>query len=282
MKDQIPSKAEIKDLMLSNISRYQEETPDGDAHDIRKVAPDLNTSLNTINLVITAVQSGGKTFYIMNEVIPLSHLPSVHLVLFVGRKERDPTLKASAPLLGCTIKFTDYESATEEIMEILEAKRCYSYLREQLEGAGRLEDWASCFPDEEMEKLEDKVFDELEIHDFSRPFLDTIIIFDDAGSTKLFRANTYIAEHLSIVRDDLTTYFIATHEISDLDPKIKSKAKTITLLKGISRERLVVIRREIAVPISWEEFIDIYTQFSAGSNRYLVIDNQEGTITEQN
>jgi hypothetical protein len=178
--------------MLENIAQYEDNSPQGDAHSIRKVADDLNTSLNTINIVLTGEMGSGKTFYIMNEVIPISQLPSVHLVLFVGRKDHDPTVKATIPLLGCPIKFTDYEDAEEDIIEIFEAKRCYNYLRGELEANGWLESWRDHFNEENFEKLEDKVFEELKVSDFSLPYLDTIIIFDDVGSSNLFRKNTYI------------------------------------------------------------------------------------------
>jgi hypothetical protein len=86
---------------------------------------------------------------------------------------------------------------------------------------------------------------------------------------------------LIVPRDDLCTYFIATHEISDLDARIKTKAKIIVLLKGIPRERLAIIRREISLPVSWDEFIGAYTDFSSSEARYLVIDNQAGTLSFQ-
>jgi hypothetical protein len=223
----------------------------------------------------------GKTFYIMNEVIPISQLPSVHLVLFVGRKDQDPTVKATIPLLGCPIKFTDYEDAEEDIIEIFEAKRCYNYLRDHLEENGWLDSWRDHFNEENLEKLEDKVFEELKVSDFSLPYLDTIIIFDDVGSSNLFRKNTYLSHHMIIPRDDLATYFLATHEISDLDSKIKTKAKVFVLLRGIPRERLVIIRREMSVPWSWEEFLNTYEEFSQSGHHYLVIDQQEGTVSFQ-
>jgi hypothetical protein len=268
--------------MLQNIDEYHEQQPEADIHSIREVAPDLNTALNTINIVITGVMGAGKTFYMVNEAIPLSHLSSVHLVIFVSRKDDDDTVIPNLPLFGCPVEIVEYDDAQEEIMEVIEGKRCYNYLRRKLEEAGALDEWRSHFDEENMEKLEDKVFDPLKINDFSQPFLDTIIIFDDVGSTGLFKPGSYIATHMSIARDDLCTYFLATHETSDLDPKIKSKARTFVLLRGIPRQRLAIIRREIAIPITWEEFIDAYNQFLESGAHYMVMNNQTQSINFEN
>jgi hypothetical protein len=147
-------------------------------------------------------------------------------------------VKANIDLLGCPIVFVDYDNAEEAILEVLEAKRCYNALREQLEEKGQLEDWEEAFDEENLDKLDEKVWEPLHVEDFSAPFLDTIIVFDDVGSTNLFRDRTYVTHHMIVPRDDLCTYFLATHEISDLGAKIKTKAKVIVLLKGIPRERL--------------------------------------------
>jgi hypothetical protein len=142
------TKAETKQRMLENIADYTAQSPVHDAHGIRKVADDLNTSLNTLTIILTGVMGAGKTFYALNEAIPLSHLPTVHLLVFVGRKDDDTTVRANVDLLGCPIEFVDYDTAAEVNQELLEAKRCYNALRAQLEERGELENWEEAFDEE--------------------------------------------------------------------------------------------------------------------------------------
>jgi hypothetical protein len=129
--------------------------------------------------------------------------------------------------------------------------------------------------DEEVQHM----FEVLHVPNLQLDWLNTIICFDDTGSSGLFKApDSYFNNRLKLCRDDNAIYFLTIHSIVQLSPSIKQNTATVFVFKGLSNERLSIIWRQMNMPLEWNEFRGAYRaiSYTAGA-RYMVCDNITGT-----
>jgi hypothetical protein len=103
----------------------------------------------------------------------------------------------------------------------------------------------------------------------------TICLFDDSGNSTLFKnKDSYFNQQLKICRDIGFIFFLAIHGTNQLSPSIKENTAAWMLGKGMSRERLSVIFRQINTSLDFQGLLREYVKLSALSDkRWLCIDN---------
>jgi hypothetical protein len=213
----------------------------------------------------------------MREAIAISHiLPTLHLIVTVTRKSYDPTIEATRELSGAPILSLEYDEAEERIGEILEAKAAYNEIKRE----GALRGISDPELPEHTQDCE-RFMELLRITDFSRPWLDTIIILDDAGSAGILRRDdSPFNLWLNLCRDITCMFYLAIHGFGQVSPSIRQNCKIIVLARGLSHERLCIVHRQANVTCDYRAFIQAYDAMNRDPDaHYLIIDSETGELT---
>jgi hypothetical protein len=212
--------------------------------------------------------------------------PNTHLLIFVRKKEFDPTVETIRPLekTGCRFVSIGYDEAESFVKMVFQYKHLYNKVKRAIayKKSGKpleeLDEDLEDATDEEVEKMHDV----LGIEDLSHDWLNTIVALDDCGNSGLFRKpDSYFNNRLKLCRDDNAIYLLSIHGITQLSPSIKQNTATVFVFRGLSDERLCVIRRQLNVPLEWEEFRSAYRKMmNTQGKRMLIMDNIAGTTPD--
>jgi hypothetical protein len=159
--------------------------------------------------------------------------------------------------------------------EILDAKSAYNEIKREA--------IKRHIPDSQLRqhcRNAEKFTELLQISDFERAWLDTIVILDDAGSAEILRHPASIFNNwLKLCRDINVMFFIAIHGFSQVSPSIRQNSKVIVLGRGLSHERLAIIHHQSNSQCEYKEFIHEYDIMNRDPDKhYLVIDSDEGVL----
>jgi hypothetical protein len=252
-------------------------------HDVVKAARTSNIYTNSV-AILTGAQSSGKTFTALAEsVIICQARLNTHMLIFIKKKVFDPTVEFIKPLMektGCKCVEIEYDEA-EKFSKIFHYKNIYNKVKRAIafkhtgKPLAEFDEDLTDATDEEVANM----FNALQIEDLKHDWLNTIICFDDSGYSGLFKnPASYFNERLKLCRDDNVIYFLTVHGITQLSPSIKQNTATVFVFKGLSKERLQIIWRQLNIMLDWGEFRGCYYAIShtAGA-RYMVVDNIAGT-----
>jgi hypothetical protein len=264
----------IKHRMLTNIQSQRSVINTGDRHTVRKIDDDVHTYTNGLNITI-AKQGGGKTFWMLRDAIAASvALPETHLIIVATKKASDETVEANIHAAACPILLVSYEGLIEALEVLLASKNTYNGLMRQAVDAGIS---IQQLP-HEVDDV-DALFQALQIDDFSRPWLQTIVILDDVGSSRLLRnLDSFVNNRLKLARDDNIIWYLGVHSLNDLSPTIKANADIIAIGRGLTAERLNIIYRQLNSGLDEPEFNDIYRAMDNNGARFLTVDNRAQSL----
>ena len=275
-----PTKAAVKQCMIESISEGRQNNKSNQRYTVKRIRPDLNSYYNSLN-ILTGAQGKGKTFSALSEIITISYLPETHLIVYVKKKDYDETVESIREMSNVKILDVNYATCQEAIKLIFEAKNEYNRLRREAIDKGYEFD-------EIDEHIDDKealqeLYDTLHINDFSRPWLNTIILFDDGGNSGLFaRKDGYFNNIFKLLRDVNAIIYITIHGMTQLLPSIKENSAVVYIGKGLSHDRLAIIHRQTNNPIEYREFIYYYDRMNRDPSKHvLVVDNIEGVLRSE-
>jgi hypothetical protein len=270
-------RTQVKVSMLESIDKHKQTYKQDLKNDVVKI-PGLNTYTNSVSIAV-GKQGAGKTFTFMNEAIAISHkIPETHLIILFSKKTYDPTVEATKHLSKCPVIILPYEIAEEFVQHLLIAKTKYdSFRRIAIEHNIPIED----IPDH-VEQC-DTLTDMLHITDFERNWLNTIIILDDVGNSKLFHnPDSFFNNNLKLCRDQNIIWMLACHGITQISPSIKQNSAIVYFGKGLSPERLIHVRRQTNSDMDYDEFKTIYRRMNSNEQAHqLVVDNIASTVSIQ-
>jgi hypothetical protein len=228
-------KATLKGQMLNSLNKIEKHTT---RHDVVKVSPDLHSYYNSVN-ILTGAQGEGKTFTAMTEIIGISQVPNTHLIIYIKKKDFDPSVEAVKHLCGCPLISIDYDKATDYIKNLLKYKKLYNeFVRLAVEAKINYLQIPA-----HVENVED-LYNNLFIKDFSNEWLNTLILFDDVGNSQLFKnKDSYFNNLMKTCRDINCIFYLTIHGITQLSPQIKENCAVIYITKGLSRDGLAIIHR---------------------------------------
>jgi hypothetical protein len=263
--DDMPkSRKDVRDILLESIDRGLNFDNANSRHDVHKFHPDFHSYLNSVN-ISTGYQGAGKTFMSLMEALGVVlYTPNTTHLIYIRKKNYDPTFEASKTWLelwGCHVLEIPYEEAESTVQDLFMAKNIYNIVRR----VKVMREHHQEIPyDAEMWKLQDAdvegALEVLGLRDFNTyDWLNTIIIFDDVGNSGLFKnPDSYFNNRLKLCRDDNCIYFLNIHGITQLSPSIKANAAVVYVFKGLSKERLGVIYRQLNLPIDFAAFKGAY------------------------
>jgi hypothetical protein len=203
----------------------------------------------------------------------------------VKRKAWDPTFENIRELItktGCRVDEVQYEEAEEYIHRLFAFKALYNSIRRARDHGNGEWDVPKEFGQlttDQLEELGGVMFDILNVHDFQLPWLNTLILFDDASGSQLFKGvDSYLNNRLRLARDDNAVYFLTIHSITSISPLIKQNTAIVYVFSGLSSERQSIIHRQMNIPLDWQEFRGAYQMLSrmGGIGHCLVCDNITG------
>jgi hypothetical protein len=286
------TKAKIKQQMVRRIETDKKTFKPNTRHDVRKVGEDINSYFNSCS-ILTGSFGAGKTFTALAECVAIaaeypnkdigpSEGPATHMLIFIKRKAYDPTLESTRALIeeyGCEVVEVGYEDAEEFVARIFELKNTYNLCKRAIH-ARRMDQ-----PEpEEAEGIDDEVitemFDGLNVRDFNAEWLNTLIVFDDASGSNLFKkTDSFFNNQLRILRDNNSIMFLTIHGLTTLAPQMKQNVAVIYVFRGLSRERQATIWHQCSIPLDFDEFRGAYLILSREEVglRCLVCDNITGT-----
>jgi hypothetical protein len=261
---------------MQNSIRKQGKHDSGDRRcRVERIDPSINTYRNSVSVLVGS-QGSGKTYYCLREAIAISHaLPTLHLIITITRKAFDPTVESTRGLADVPVLNLSYDDAEERLEQILDAKSAYNDIKR--EGVKRH------IPNAELINHANNVgafMELLQISDFNRPWLDTIVILDDVGSAEILRhPASPFNNWFKLCRDVNCMFYLTIHGFNQISPSIRQNSKVIVLGRGLSHERLAVIHHQSNSHCDYKEFVQSYDIMDRDSSKhYLVIDADEGIL----
>ena len=264
----------VRTQMLEDLANQRSVINPADRHAVRPIAPDIHSPTNVLNVIIGR-PGCGKTFYAMSEAIAISQaLPECHLIIVATKKSFDETVLATKDGADCPVLLVSYDELVEILQILLAAKGLYNQIMREAVDAGIAQKQIAHQVDD-VEAL----FQALHITDFSRLWLETVIILDDVGSSRLLRnLDSFINNRLKLTRDDNVIWFLGVHSLNDLSPTVKSNADVVAIGRGLTPERLDIIFRQLNVGVDAKEFAQIYYNLEKNGARFLTCDNRAQSI----
>jgi hypothetical protein len=214
----------------------------------------------------------------MEEAIAVSKaIPETHLIIVFAKKSFDETVEATKHLANCPVIVMTYDQAVDYMTLLLTYKSKYREIKRDAIDK-------NVSDDEIPDKVNgsDVLMNGLHIHDFRRRWLNTIIILDDIGNSRLFaNPDSYFNNCLKLCRDQQIMWYLATHGMAQLSPSIRQNATIIYIGRGLSNERLDIIHRQTNNGIDINDFREAYRRVARSGKRFLVNDNVSQSISIQ-
>jgi len=226
----------------------------------RQIHPDVNIMYNTLNIAVGR-QRSGKTFSIIKELIKISRTdPRAHLLIYITKngKITDPTFIALQKLLYIDVLPLSEQFAEDKVQDILKWKQFYNQVKEN--------HWENRISDKQI----DEMFTKLHINNMRLPSLHTLIFFEDAANSPLFKSKeNYFNTLLAKLAHVQCSVFLAVQFWKSLPTEFKANASTVFLFPGFSKEQITYLLRQVPVDIEREEFWAGYSQL--GEHQKVII-----------
>ena len=224
-----------------------------------------NTYANSVNVYVGRPRSG-KTFQALHDIISVCRNDStVHLLVYINEsgESDDDTFDRFQELINVPIVFVKYKDSEKYLKELCEYKNIYNKIKN------------SSSEREVPKVVREEILESLNITDFSRPYLHTLIITEDATNSKqLKKADSYINDLLTRCAHTQFSFFIIIHYWKALTTNIKANLSTIYIFGGYSRQQLQYMLYQMNIQTTLKELMTHYTNMPRYSK--LMIDCNTG------
>jgi hypothetical protein len=214
------------------------------------INPDLKLVLNSINILCGRTGSG-KSRFVFREISKLKYMNNPYnQFIYITDEENDKTYLKYKDLINIPIIKATYEEAYELITSIVEAKNAYEEVRNK-----KLE----ATPQEKKKLLE-----YLDVKDFKRPCLHSLVLFDDATSLFSDRRNP-LNQLILRNRHNKISYFLNVHSFnrSSVPLYIKKNMTSLCYFGGFNAMDFNSFFPQFNSPISRQELFDVYKKLSS-------------------
>lgn len=225
---------------------------------IKEIHPDIKVLYNSVN-VIVGKQCLGKTVVALEEIIKISLLNTesqssvFHLLVYVTKNgdENDQSFQSLKHLIKIPHVTISEKDSVEFINTLIAAKNLYYLIRrEHIE-------------DKIIDEQRDDLFTTLHIKDFSKPFLHTLVLFDDISNSKLFSSEeSFFSQQLRRCRHTNITYFLLIQGWKGLKPHIKNEITTLFVFPCFNKQQLRYIYSQSASNLNFDDFYEMYRQMA--------------------
>ena len=225
-----------------------------------------NTYANSVNVYVGRPRSG-KTFQALHDIINvIRNDPTVHLLVYINEsgESDDDTFDRFQQLISVPIVFVKYSDSEKYLKELCEYKNIYNKIK------------TSSSERDVPKVVKEEILDSLSIYDFSKPYLHTLIITEDATNSKqLKRADSYINDLLTRCAHTQFSFFVIIHFWKALTTNIKANLSTIYIFGGYSRQQLQYMLYQMNIPVTIKELTSEYSKLPQYGK--LIIDCNQGT-----
>ena len=219
---------------------------------ITDIHPEIMTKYNSVN-VIVGKQSLGKTVIALEEIIKIGYLGTHHMLIYVTKdgEENDRSWQTLKNLIEMPITIVSEENAQACVDELVKAKSLYYKVRRD-----RTKNILD--PDQKED-----LFDTLQVDNFEKSFLHTIILFDDISNSKLFSSEeSYFSQLLRRCRHNNLTFYLLIQGWKGIKPHIKNEITTLYLFPGFNKQQMRYIYSQSASNLDFEDFYSVYKQLN--------------------
>ena len=212
--------------------------------------PNTHTYANSVNVYVGRPRSG-KTYLALHDIISvIRNDDNVHLLVYINESGQcdDDTFSRFQELITVPIVFVKYDDCEKFLKRLIRYKTIYNRIKD-----GNID--IRTIPTEVTNEL----MDELQIADYSLPYLHTLILTEDATNAKVIkRGDSYINDLLTRCAHTQFSFFILIHYWKALTTNIKANLSTIYIFGGYSRQQLAYMLYQMNVPISVKELMQHY------------------------
>jgi hypothetical protein len=208
---------------------------------------------NSVNIFVGR-QGSGKTFTCLKEIAKISNESyNTHLLVYITKTgdKCDKTFEALKQLIEIPIHYVAEQQAEGFVTKLLESKSLYNEIKEN-----HLERRV------EADQIRE-IFDALFIKDFTRPFLHTLILFEDsANSVLLKRPQGYFNRLVARCRHEQISCFFCVQFWKSLPTELKSNVVSVFIFPNFSRQQLSYILQQVNTSIPLKRIYEVYSELS--------------------
>ena len=211
---------------------------------ISDIHPEIVTKYNSVN-VIVGKQSLGKTVIALEEIIKIGYLNTHHMLVYVTKdgEENDRSWNTLKSLIELPILLVSEDNAEACINELIQAKSLYYRVRRE-----RTKNILN-----KSQKAD--LFDTLQVENFEKSFLHTIILFDDISNSKLFSSEeSFFSQLLRRCRHNNLTFYLLIQGWKGIKPHIKNEITTLWIFPGFNKQQMRYIYSQSASNLDFEDF----------------------------
>jgi hypothetical protein len=234
---------------------------------IQKIHPELHTYQNSISILV-GKQGMGKSYTALKEIIKISFVdPCTHMLIIINKdgSSNDATYESLKSLIRIPVNFYSYVDAENRVKQILKYKEFYNTVKKN-----QLEDQIA---DDQAEET----FGVLEINDFSRPYLHTIIYFEDCANNICFRRSVqYFPQLIATCRHNGISFFFTTQFWKGVPTELKSNATTIYIFRDFSKQQITYILQQ--TPLKHDLNVVYRNYKNLNNHDRMVVDTVTGKI----
>jgi hypothetical protein len=269
-----------------------DETDDNKNELHTSINEELNFTLNSLNLIVGQTGSG-KSRAVFREVAKLNYVKNnpYHQFIYITDEENDKTFRKYKHMIerkdkrgnvtGIPIVKIPYPDAYERLMKIIKAKNLYERVQKESKNnkmktrtrIGGKNPNGKDLDDEDKQIL----LEFLDVPDFSKPALHTVILFDDA--TDCFKNDKDPLNKLFLrSRHHKFTYFFNTHLVTNkaVPMTIKKNMRTFWYFGGYCKQDFNTVFPYVKSPLKNQQLWEIYNKI--GKRDVLFFDyTEDGT-----
>ncbi len=230
--------------------------------------PYSNIYKNSVN-IFCGKQNSGKTFSCLQELIKISRFSEEsHLLVYINKtgERSDATFECIKDLIQIPIVYLSHDAAEDYLKKMIEYKHLYNEVIKH----GLVE--------ELPKDVREEMLTGLNIKDFGKPYLHTLVLLDDTAQSSLIsRDNSYMNQLLTQCRHIQCSFFMCVQYWKSINANTKSNVSTVYLFSGYSKQQLNYIFYQLSLSIPIEEVYEMYT--SLGSHEALVLDTLSNNVS---
>ena len=225
---------------------------------ISEIHEQILTRYNSVN-VIVGKQSLGKTVVALEEIIKISYLDTHHMLVYVTKdgEENDRSWNTLKSLIEMPILLVSEDNAEACIDELIAAKSLYYKVRR-----------------ERTKNILDKsqkrdLFETLQVDNFEKPYLHTLILFDDISNSKLFSSEeSFFSQLLRRCRHNNLSFYLLIQGWKGIKPHIKNEITTLYIFPGFNKQQVRYIYSQSASNLDFEDFYKVYQEVNTNKRKH--------------
>lgn len=237
------SDSDISEEYFSN--EEQEDTFDSKIR--KKIRAKLNAKRNVNQgIMISEIHPEIITKY---NSVEISYMNTHHLLIYVTKdgEENDRSWQTLKTLIELPIILVSESDAVRCVDELLTAKSLYYRIRNERIKNNIVDD----------QKYD--LFNTLQVKNFEKAFLHTIILFDDISNSKLFSSEeSYFSQLLRRCRHTNLTFYLLIQGWKGIKPHIKNEITTLYLFPGFNKQQVHYIYNQSASSLDFDDFYECY------------------------